>query len=396
MAYTGFKVQGADLGDMYLTYADLAQYYPQMVGGAKASSATAAGVMNGSTFSGNAPNANSIINSTANPQIDRVFAGENVGAYIKTDGSLWMWGTNASGRIGDGTSTSKSSPVQVFGGQKWLSVAMAKDSTVAIRADRTLWGWGGYSWFLPGNALSFHSSPVQILAGSTGWKEVEVDNTNGVAAAIKTDGTLWTWGADSFGGLGHNTLASSSSPAQIFGGGTNWKNVTVRFGGGTAIKTDGTLWSWGYNSAGELGDNTTVQKSSPVQTIAGGTNWKQVVTPGQEINGGMVLALKTDGTLWTWGGRFGATASFSSPVQILSNNRWAEVFGSGAPINGFAAARSVDGNIWRWKALGTGTSTTPSPSIVSPRIGYRWMQFAVVGGDAEGGYLGTHDTTLSS
>ena len=95
-------------------------------------------------------------------------------------------------------------------------------------------------------------------------------------AAIKTDGTLWSWGHNIYGQLGDNSIVFKSSPVQTITGGTNWKQVACGSYHTSAIKTDGTLWSWGYNVAGGLGDNTTTNKSSPVQTIAGGTNWKLV------------------------------------------------------------------------------------------------------------------------
>lgn len=94
-------------------------------------------------------------------------------------------------------------------------------------------------------------------------------------AAIKTDGTLWTWGYNTSGQLGMNSIAHKSSPVQTVAGGTNWKQVTCGYAHTGAIKTDGTLWSWGSNINGCLGDGTVVNKSSPVQSVAG-TNWKQV------------------------------------------------------------------------------------------------------------------------
>ena len=97
-----------------------------------------------------------------------------------------------------------------------------------------------------------------------------------VPAAIKTNGALWSWGSNTYGQLGDNTTVDKSSPVQTVAGGTNWKQVTSGTDHIACIKTDGTLWTWGYNYYGSLGDNTVANKSSPVQTVAGGTNWKQV------------------------------------------------------------------------------------------------------------------------
>ena len=89
---------------------------------------------------------------------------------------------------------------------------------------------------------------------------------------------LWLWGYNVYGELGDSTVTNKSSPVQTIAGGTNWKQVAGGFYHTAAIKTDGTLWGWGRNSYGGLGDSTVTNKSSPVQTIAGGTNWKQVAT----------------------------------------------------------------------------------------------------------------------
>jgi alpha-tubulin suppressor-like RCC1 family protein len=125
------------------------------------------------------------------------------------------------------------------------------------------------------NARTKQSSPVQTIAGGTNWKYVSCGGSN--TAAIKTDCTLWTWGGNSYGQLGDNSRNSASSPIQTISGGANWKTVSISSGGYTgAIKTDGTLWMWGNNTNGTLADGTSANKSSPVQTIAGGTNWKYI------------------------------------------------------------------------------------------------------------------------
>ena len=128
------------------------------------------------------------------------------------------------------------------------------------------------------------SSPVQTVTFSNNWKQVSCGD--GHTGAIKTDGTLWFWGFNTYGELGDNTIAKKSSPVQTIAYGTNWKQVAC--GGNTAaIKTDGTLWIWGDNSNGQLGDNTIISRSSPIQTIAYGQNWKQV-----DCGYGHTLAIK--------------------------------------------------------------------------------------------------------
>ena len=248
-------------------------------------------------------------------------------AAIKTDGTLWSWGRNSYGQLGDNTITDKSSPVQtIAGGTNWKSVACGWYHTAAIKTDGTLWSWGRNTYGQLGdNTITHRSSPVQTIAGGTNWKLVGCGGYH--TAAIKTDGTLWSWGHNNYGQLGDNTITNKSSPVQTISSGTNWKSVACGRDHTAAIKTDGTLWSWGRNGYGQLGDNTITRRSSPVQTISGGTNWKLVACGWLHT-----AAIKTDGTLWLWGGNYygqlgdNTTAYRLSPVQTISSGtNWKSV-----------------------------------------------------------------------
>ena len=142
-------------------------------------------------------------------------------------------------------------------------------------SDGGLWtcGYNSYGQLGTNNTTNY-SSPVTTVAGGTNWKQVSGGYQHTVA--IKTDGTLWTCGYNKFGQLGTNDTTSYSSPVTTVGGGTNWKQVAGGYYHTVAIKTDGTLWTWGYNNYGTLGTNDTTYYSSPVTTVGGGTNWKQV------------------------------------------------------------------------------------------------------------------------
>jgi alpha-tubulin suppressor-like RCC1 family protein len=256
-------------------------------------------------------------------------------ASIKTDGTLWIWGENNSGQLGDNTRVSKSSPVQtISGGANWKYVASGYQAIAAIKTDGTLWVWGnGFNGSLGNNSTTDVSSPIQTVAGGTNWKQVSCGNS--VKAAIKTDGTLWLWGQNNYGQLGNNTRTNVSSPIQTISGGTNWTQLSVSFFHTTSIKTDGTLWLWGYAAYGELGDNTRANKSSPVQTVSGGTNWKLVSTGLYTTS-----SIKTDGTLWLWGrnnyGQLGINSSDnrSSPVQtVAGGTNWKQLAINGGGSN---------------------------------------------------------------
>jgi len=308
----------------------------------------------------------------------QVYVGDFHTAAIKTDGTLWLWGSNDNGygNLGDNTTTNKSSPVQtIAGGTNWKQVAAGNYNTAAIKTDGTLWLWGSNgSGQLGDNTTTNKSSPVQTIAGGTNWRQVACGSHT---AAIKTDGTLGTWGSNFNGKLGDNTTTSKSSPVQTIAGGTNWRQVAC--GSHTAaIKTDGTLWLWGWNTNGQLGDSTTTSKSSPVQTIAGGNNWKQVSCGSYHT-----AAIKTDGTLWTWGegiyGQLGDNTSVnkSSPVQtVAGGNNWRLV------ASGFrhTAAIKTDGTLWSWGIGGSGqlgdntTTTSKSSPVQTIAGGTNWKQ----------------------
>lgn len=370
MANTGFKVQGADLGDMYLTYTDLAALYPTIASPVRRTSMD--------TTDTNTP-----IESLFAGSVDRIFGGFRNGAVIKTDGTLWMWGYNTGGQLGDGTTTSSSNPVQVSGAGRWVHAVPGGNSVWGIKSDGTMWAWGSQ-----GTVNS--TTPVQ-QGTANDWRIVST--THGLAtAALKTNGTLWFIGQGIYGATAQNSTATISTFTQVFGGGTNWKFVKMHNYGGHAIKTDGTLWGWGYNAGGELGDNTRVDKSSPVQTITGGNNWKQVTYPHQSSLGSNVLALKTDGTLWGWGKGSYSTVGSSSPVQILAGTTWTEVFGATSLLsNSIAAARRIDGTILRWSGDDIVTPAPTLTSITPPNNG-KWQQFAA---SNQSGYIGSYDDTIA-
>ena len=188
---------------------------------------------------------------------------------IKTDGTMWSWGQSYRGEGGHTDRVARSSPVQVGALTTWLDIACnGMYQAMATTTDNKLYSWGRNNYGQVGdNTRVDRSSPTQIGA-LTNWSLV--GGGNYFSGAIKTDGTIWTWGFNSSGQLGDNSRTNRSSPVQI-GSGTTWFRLTrgVIETGFSAIKTDGTIWSWGQNSQGTLGVNDTVNRSSPVQVGAG-------------------------------------------------------------------------------------------------------------------------------
>lgn len=224
-----------------------------------------------------------------------VSCGQRHSAGIKNDGTLWIWGYNNNGQLGDNTTTHRSSPIQTVGfGNDWSSVACGYNNTIGIKKNGTLWAWGANLYGQLGdNTIVKKSSPVQTVAFGTNWVKASCQGYS-VAIALKADGTLWGWGYNGSGELGNNTITNRSSPIQVIGTSNAWTTISTNMEVTLAAKKDGTLWVWGYNSVGQLGDNTTVSKSSPVQTVAFGTRWS-VAEAG--ANGGMAIYENTSTAL---------------------------------------------------------------------------------------------------
>jgi alpha-tubulin suppressor-like RCC1 family protein len=247
----------------------------------------------------------------------------------EADGTLWTWGYNENGLLGNNTagfSTSTKSPVQL-GSNSWkMVVGSSRQNTlgwfVAIRSDDTLWAWGynGDGQLGDGTTTS-RSSPVQVSGGGA-WKYIAVGRYSTVG--IKTDGTLHGWGSNGSGELGDGTTTNRSSPVQISGGGT-WKKVVRGVNGSLGIKTDGTAYGWGYNGYYCLGFGTNAFRSSPVQVSGGYSDWTDVSLPYYDYWG---YGIRSNGTLWGWGTYvYGLSLTYpyyySVPVQIGSATNFA-------------------------------------------------------------------------
>jgi len=309
----------------------------------------------------------------------QVSGGYEHSAGVKYDGTLWCWGLNSDGQLGTNDTTDVSSPVQtISNAETWESVSCGGFHTAAIKDDGTLWSWGSnYNGQLGTNNTTSVSSPVQTVAGGNNWKAAACGYA--CTAGIKDDGTLWMWGLNSDGQLGDNTVVKKSSPVQTVAGGNNWFQVACGYSYTAAVKTDGTLYLWGSNYDGQLGTNNTTAVSSPVQTVAGGNNWKAA-----DCGDNHIIALDCDGNIWSWGnnnnGQLGdsTTNYYSSPVQIeTANSEWAQVFAGG---EGSGSIRE-DMTLWVWGdndegQLGTGNTADVSSPVQTVMAGNNWKSAA--------------------
>jgi len=272
-----------------------------------------------------------------------VVVGKDNTLAVKIDGTLWSWGVNGYGELAQGDTINRSSPTQVGSDTNWSKAATSGYHTLIVKTDGTLWSCGRN---LPNGELGLgdqinRSSPVQI-GSDTDWSTAACGTA--CSLALKTDGKLYAWGDNAYGQLGLGDRIDRSSPVQV-GALTDWSSVDAGQRHIGAIKTDGTLWTWGYNNHGQLGQENLTRYSSPVQ-VGGLSNWSQV-SCGSFYH---IAATKTDGTLWTWGYNLigqlghGDLIKRSSPVQVGLLDDWSSVSA------GFrhTAATKTDGTLWAW------------------------------------------------
>jgi len=305
---------------------------------------------------------------------------------VKADGTLWGWGANYLGNLGLGDTVNRLSPTQVGTATNWRSVSSGDNFVLAIKTDGTLWAWGdnGVGQLGLGDTTN-RWSPTQVGTG-TNWASVSAGYSN--TAAIKTDGTLWVWGDNVFGELGQGDTISRYYPTQV-GIATNWASVSAMGQFTTiAIKTDGTLWSAGWNQWGQLGLGDTTAGPGT------GRNWSLNQVPGTNwLNASLgdtyTMAMKNDGTLWVWGrvsipfavncdvtGCYGET---TSPTQVGVDTNWRSFAAYPYPTG--VAAIKTDGTLWAWGSnwsgnLGLG-DTISRNSPVQVGTGTNWGNVTV-------------------
>ncbi|PSJ77255.1 hypothetical protein C7N43_09415 [Sphingobacteriales bacterium UPWRP_1] len=269
-------------------------------------------------------------------------AGQDHSVALKRDGTLWAWGDNTYGQLGNGTNTREQIPVQIGTDNDWAAIASGIYHTVAIKTNGTLWAWGlGSSGQLGNGTFTNSNIPVQIGTDND-W--VSIRSKGYFTIALKSNGTLWAWGSNFFGQLGNGTNINSGVPVQA-GTDTDWAAIAAGFGHTLAIKTNGTLWAWGYNNFGQTGNSA----NTPAQ-IGTDTDWDKIFAGSAQS-----YAIKTNGTLWSWGRNsngqlgIGNNTSTNTPTQVGSDTDWETMVASDACL-----ALKSNGALWGWGTNGIG------------------------------------------
>lgn len=302
----------------------------------------------------------------AGSELTGIAAGFSHSLVVKSDGTVWAWGNNDYGQLGDGTSgwdANKTEPVQVLGLSDVKDVAAGEGYSLAIKNDGTVWAWGfnGYGQLGDGT-LENKKIPVQV-SGLTDIQKISAGKQH--VLALKNDGTVWVWGDNRYGQLGDGTTTVKDIPVQIPDL-TDVIDIAAGFSHSLVVKSDGSVWAWGRNNFGELGDGTTTDRMNPIR-VMDRNDFTDYLTDVKHVAAGMdySMVLKNDGTVLTWGyngyGQLGIDNKDTKkePVEVVGVSDIKTITAG----RFHAAVLTNNGSIYTWGRnnygqLGDGTTTT--------------------------------------
>lgn len=320
------------------------------------------------------------------PVFSGIAGGNSFSLALSADGTVWSWGVNNYGQLGDGSTVNRLTPALVKGesGKGILSdidaIATRTYYTIALKRDGTVWTWGRNDYGQLGDGTTVNkSNPVQVKGpGGAGFltEITAVAAGNNHTLALKKDGTVWAWGYNIDGRLGDGSAISRTTPVQVKGPGGNGfltevAAITTGYRHSVALKKDGAVLAWGYNADGQLGNGVAGDRNTPSRVKnETGTG---LLTDIKQIAAGKnhTMALKNDGTVLTWGsnetGQLGAGTKTmrNSPVKVLAGQgkdfQDAAAVAAGA---GHSMIMKNDGTLWAFGdntagQCGNGTTVNP-------------------------------------
>src|SRR5262245_9693806 len=297
-------------------------------------------------------------------------AGSTHSLAVKTDGTVWAWGSNSFGQIGDGTNITRLVPTAVnLGPGVFKAVAAGTNHSLALRNDGSVWAWGQNDNGQLGDASTVSkSAPVMVISGGV----IAIAAGGNFSLALQSNGTVLAWGLNDSNQLGDGTTTTQSATPVMVSGLDSTSGVVAIAAGNTfgfARKGDGTVLAWGDNSTGQLGDNSTTQRSTPVPGITFGTSSGVI-----SISAGFkhAIALKSDGTVWSWGfngsGQLGDGTSNQQTVPIHVSDGASAIAAGGM----FSMALKADDSVFAWgsnSAGQLGDVTTTSSNVPVAVVG---------------------------
>jgi alpha-tubulin suppressor-like RCC1 family protein len=244
-------------------------------------------------------------------EIAKIDAGGSHLMGLRSDSTVWTWGYNSKGQVGH----SNNFPFPVTQLSGIIDIAAGREHSLALKSDGTVWGWGKNLNGQLGNGTDSNDidSPV-IVNGLTDVIAISAGGEHSLA--LKNDGTVWSWGLNSSGQLGDGSSSKRLTPVQVSGGLNNVKAISAGDAYSIALRNDGTAMSWGFNGYGQLGNGNEIGRTTPILVNA--------FTNGMEINAGDEhnIAIKNDGNFWAWGNNLfrrlgdGTTTSRNEPVKV--------------------------------------------------------------------------------
>lgn len=263
---------------------------------------------------------------------------------IKYNGTLWAWGLNVFGEVGDGTTEYRSEPVQIGSDMNWVMVDTGDVHSLGLKMDGTIWAWGDNSYGQLGDGTTVNKSEPKQIGTDTDWAVISAGVYHNVA--LKQDGSLWSWGQNYYGELGNRSRIHRNKPVQI-GPVSTWVSVSAGASSTFALNEDGTIWGWGHNWFGAVGIGPENGEVLFPRQIGTDTDWVKIVS-----DEGLTVALKEDGTLWAWGensaGAIDETRDDKFYPEKINHNAGALVDIVAGKCTG---ALNAEGIIWIWGDL---------------------------------------------